>query len=874
MAKGTTGKAFKQEARQALPEQQEILRDLGKQKAEVEKIKQSYDKLNDSLRNTTANSSAHYKVQQKINDLLRQYDGDVKNLLHNLEDVNGAFDDQKKKIKALKSELTDYVDNFGELEGLQASITNQYGRQSVQAKSLEAIVDKTKAQYNGITSILNSNADIQGHQRDVILQALDTYKNFPVVLNGLEKQLKRNEITAEGFQDSIIKTEQGFQDLLNQMDEMVPGIKEIKTLLEELPGIMQKNATAAAAMKKQFEGIDAAQEMGNFAFGGIAGASGVISSAAQMRKDSIAGVDLKTVTLVGALIGLMELAASIEGKGLARAEAQNEIISKRLDLELEIAEARVKYNNKLPETKALLDYTYELKGLQNQFAASAQTALFGGALGEMPYVTEQMEMAGIGAETVVSAMHDLSTSANMGIFPQLAANAAVFAKKMGISTSELGTQIGLYRRLNKVGGAQAMARVQTSISRGGIDPTTFSSDMADASKLTMFYNIKSYEALSKQVKAVRMLGASFAEIGEAGKNMVLNYKDSIKSEMELSAMLGERVDLSEVRSLFAAGQGDKALEVLKSSGILEKAQAQGMFSVQALQGALQGMDLTQLGAAKYQVGQSINAPSNAGFLQSLQDAMKNLKIATAYLDVDKLVDTAMYTAEETRLLRGDKTALGVAGEIKTNEAANFLRKVVALLSAPGGVTQDMYDAMKNKSPEIIKTFLPDKAPGTEVDIAKFVEAASKFIGKPLYPDIPGRSGATPAGTDFNKNPSQKKIDFLNPNNIDFFGNGTQPNVSTGKGIDYFSRMPDKQQEVINVSKMQDAKLKELNSKNETSIQLLKSLRDLTAIMLDPDREKDFNVQLNMDGKQIHNVLIRKTENDKGSLKGGVTFATK
>ena len=72
------------------------------------------------------------------------------------------------------------------MEGLQASITNEYGRQSVQAKSLEAIVDKTKAQYNGITSILNSNTDIQGHQRDVIIQALDTYKNFPVVLNGLE----------------------------------------------------------------------------------------------------------------------------------------------------------------------------------------------------------------------------------------------------------------------------------------------------------------------------------------------------------------------------------------------------------------------------------------------------------------------------------------------------------------------------------------------------------------------------------------------------------------------------------------------------------------------------------------------------------------
>ena len=68
MAKGTTGKAFKQDLKQALPEQQEILRDLGKQKVEVEKIKQSYDKLNESLKNATANSSAHYKIQQKIKE--------------------------------------------------------------------------------------------------------------------------------------------------------------------------------------------------------------------------------------------------------------------------------------------------------------------------------------------------------------------------------------------------------------------------------------------------------------------------------------------------------------------------------------------------------------------------------------------------------------------------------------------------------------------------------------------------------------------------------------------------------------------------------------------------------------------------------------
>ena len=833
---------------------------------------------------------AKEQVKQQLRDLQIQHDTH-KEIIASIKFAQkelDSFNNTQKKIttegKKNANTAANMVNSFGELEGLQVSITNQYGRQSAQAKSIEAIVDKTKAQYNGITSILNSNIDIQGHQRDIIDEALDTYKNFPVVLNGLEKQLKRNEITAEQFYKSITSTNEQFRDLINQMDDMVPGVKEIKEHLDSLPEVMDKNVAAAAAMKRQFEGIDAAQQLGGFAFGGIPGASAVMSNAAQMRKDSINGVDLKTLTLVGALIGLYELAASLEGKSLARAEAQNEIIAKRQDMLLEIAEATVKYANKLPETKALLDYTYELKGLQNQFAASAQTALFGGALGEMPYVTEQMQLAGIGAESVVSAMHDLSKTANIGIFPKLAANAAVFAKKMGISTSELGTQVGLYRQLDKVGGEDAMAGAQYQIRVGTIDPTTFSSDMTDSAKLAMYYNIKSYQSLVKQVQQVRLMGGSFAEIAEDGKNMVLNYKDSIKSEMQLSAMLGERVDLSEVRSLIAASDIEGAQRAFNATGLAQKARAQGMFSVDMLQKAVgSAIQMTAL-AAPYEQGSKLNVPTNAGFLQSLQDAMKNLKIATAYLDVDKLVDTAMYTARETKLLRGDRNTLDIAGQIKQNEAASFFRKVIAMLEAPGGLAQDAYDKMKDQMPASLKIVMPNKVPGSNVEIGQLIEKATELVGAPLYPDIPGRRFSKKtgkqigAGYDYKNHPlpyMDIERDFAGPNNRNFFGNGSQPSVSTGKGIDYLNRVPDKQQEIINVSKVQNAKLEELNSKNETSIQLLKSLRDLTAIMMDPERKEDFNVQLNMDGRQIHNVLIRSTKKLEGTQKGsGMSFATK
>lgn len=809
MAKGTTGKDFKQDIKQALPEQQEILRDLGKQKAEVEKIKQSYDKLNDSLRNTTANSSAHYKVQQKLNDLLRQYDGDVKNLLDNLQDVNGAFEEQKKRVKSLKSELTDYVDSWGELEGLQSSITNEYGRQSVQAKSLEAIVDKTKAQYNGITSILNSNTEIQGHQRDVIIEALDTYKNFPVVLNGLEKQLKRGQIGAEAFQENIIRTEQGFQDLLNQMDEMIPGVKEIKDLLEELPGIMKKNAAAAASMKKQFENIDAAGEVAGFFGGGLAGGSGLISNTAQASKDLISGTDVKTLTLIGVGIAIAELNAQLNGTSLAAAAAINAIDMAKLDNALLQRTIQIDLANELSTKKSMIEFKYQLEGLANEFEKTSKTSLFGAALGEMPYATDQMQLAGIGAESVVSAMNDLSKTANIGIFPKLAANAAVFAKKMGIGTSELGTQIGLYRQLNRVGGAQAMTGVQTSISSGVIDPTTFSSDMADASKLAMIYNIKSYQALSKQVKALRMMGVSFAEIAEDGKNMVLNYKDSIKSEMQLSAMLGENVDLSEVRALIFANDIEGAQRAFNATGLAEKARAQGLFATDMLQKAV-GSSIQMGGlAAKYQPGQKINAPSNAAFLDTLKDSNATFNIKSAILQIKQMGEMGEFDLAKLILEKTDTVAQGIEAQKITQDAINFTRTQFA------------------KGSELVNTMFLSKITGIQ------------------------------------NNPFGNTTDNVkNVNPIKTIQKG--PITPSNRGVDYINRVPDKQQELIDLGKeaqknqqkittnanSQTTSLQTIDSQSALQTQLLQNIQALTAATSRFSELKFGDMKLLLDGKEV------------------------
>jgi hypothetical protein len=418
---------------------------------------------------------------------------------------------------------------------------------------------------------------------------------------------------------------------------------------------------------------------------------------------------------------------------------------------------------------------------------------------------------------------------------KLAANAAVFAKKMGISTSELGTQIGLYRQLNRVGGAQAMTGVQSSITSGVIDPTTFSADMADASKLAMIYNIKSYQALSKQVKALRMMGVSFAEIAEDGKNMVLNYKDSIKSEMQLSAMLGENVDLSEVRALIAANDIEGAQRAFNATGLAEKARAQGLFTTDMLQKTV-GSSIQMGGlAAKYQPGQKVNAPSNAAFLDTFKDAEATFNIKSAILQVKQMGEMSELDLAKLILEKTDTVAQQIEAQKYTQDAINFIRTQGA------------------KASELINTMFLSKITGIE----------NRPIGTAPVTDNVKNAPITP---------SNKSIDYKSTKN-----SSVTPPIT--KGVDYISRMPDKQQEVINLGKQTQKVqskittsaesqtnssnyLKNIDTQSTLQTQLLQNIQALTAAASRFNELKFGDMKLMLDGKEVKSRIEKLTTQQK------------
>jgi hypothetical protein len=166
------------------------------------------------------------------------------------------------------------------------------------------------------------------------------------------------------------------------------------------------------------------------------------------------------------------------------------------------------------------------------------------------------------------------------------------------------------------------------------------------------------------------MGVSFGDIAKAGQSMVLNYKDSIKSEMQLSAMLGKNVDLSEVRSKFASGDTEGALKALKAQGL--DPSNMDMFQQQMLQQAT-GMDLTTLSKINKNTGKDVNLKNgdakagNETFLSAKSSAQIGLQMAQAMISAknqlaDTLINKDLEQAKQQALIdnTGNLNALTVA----------------------------------------------------------------------------------------------------------------------------------------------------------------------------------------------------------------------
>ena len=644
----------------------------------------------DLLKGTQAEWTAINKELAKYKYVTNQTKEDLKNKLKSLVNEYGTYKDiiselkkyenlvkkieqeQERKVKNLEKEKDlqedieeiskNQLTNFDELNELQRSITSEYKRQYIDAGAIEKKIDSTKALVGGINTFLEKNTDIQGRQKELIEEAADQYKNMPISVADLRKQLKNGSITQKEYNKALYEMSDTFEETISKIDKNDERLKGILETLEKMkaetnafgtamgktgeaagflfdktlgsaPGGIGEFANSVKEAKKEFKETGALSDLT------LAGGAYLAARAKLYAGGAVGGPNANEPGLVEPM-GSKPIPTSNDSNKLMQMSKQLKYIEATADKYNTLASAAEKFymnNSGLTKLFAEFDFQTQVELARKEFEKTSKTAFFGSGLGSVKYAADQLQMAGISADMIVSTMTEMSTGANSAV-QGLSEDVAVFSKKTGIATGEVAGLTGLFRMLDKTGGTDAFKNLQESLKGEGLEGfniADISAELAASSGLALEYNIKSGAALVKQVRNVKEMGASFAKISEAGKGMVLNYKDSIRKEMELSAMLGENVDLSEARALFAAGKNDEAFGVLKSSGILEKAQSQGLFGTQALSAALGGMDLQQLASGKFEKGSAVNLKSNEDFLKTLQDSLKDFEIDTAIINVNR-----------------------------------------------------------------------------------------------------------------------------------------------------------------------------------------------------------------------------------------------
>jgi hypothetical protein len=179
---------------------------------------------------------------------------------------------------------------------------------------------------------------------------------------------------------------------------------------------------------------------------------------------------------------------------------------------------------------------------------------------------------------------------------KIATNSALLAQSMGGSAEDTENIANLFRLMNKtsgiigtnlIGGFEAMAKAN------GVTKASIFKQIAGASAEIYKFSGGTADNLVKQAISLTKMGVQMSAMAKASDAMVLNYKDSIKNEMQLSAMMGRNVDLSEARAKLMSGDMEGGAQAIKSAlGDMDIA-SMNAFQKQALSQAT-GMDIASL----------------------------------------------------------------------------------------------------------------------------------------------------------------------------------------------------------------------------------------------------------------------------------------
>jgi hypothetical protein len=602
--------------------------------------------------------------------------------------LSKLYETENKRKKLLKESIAD-ADEFA---SSLRSLGNQVGKDNKLFEVMNTHIDSVATTLNSVGQIVSELGDDQQNLKKQVIGATDAYKNLNNNITVAGKKMMQQKMTQSEYNQLIKDSYENFDELISKIDQSTEAGKDLYKMMVASKNEMESFYKAAQKSEKVIEGLNTGlDQISSSGVPGVSELSNVIKSASQGGK----ALGLSIFAL-GAALGALAYNLGFVGDKVGDIAGFDKEIAKTTGsidvLEKQLAAGAFGGRNFVVE-KAMAQFSASMRQAAASFQAASKTALFGNAIGGVGYGAAQLQMAGIGADKVASGMTAAADATGRMPTAKMGADMAIMAARTGQSEESIASINEAFMRLdgmsegtalNMQEGLRAMAK-QANINLGGL-----MTEMAESSKDMLGYQIKSGSALAKQVTFARSMGVSFQDIAKAGQSMVLNYKDSIKSEMQLSAMLGKNVDLSEVRAKFASGDTKGALNALKAQGLDPK--NMDMFQQQMLQQAT-GMDLNTLSKINENTGRSGGelkagdaTAGNKSFLNRTVSAQATLEATNAMISSDTAIQMSkLDTAEQVQLQEAIKNNTGGIADLK-----NTLAKQEALKDATIGLTTAMY----------------------------------------------------------------------------------------------------------------------------------------------------------------------------------------
>ena len=573
---------------------------------------------------------------------------------------------------------TDSLRDFDEYEGSLNSITNTLGKQSDIYALINKKLEATKTLVGSIADKIDNATDLEDKHKKSIYAAAEAYKKSKQTIAESNLELKKGNITQDEYNKAIQESYKSYEKVVSAIDTSNKSAKRTVSTLHKMGDEMKSFAEAAKKSEERMEQLGTAlDELGSSGIPVMDKISGALKNIA--NKDA-KGARL-AITALGAAIGGLAanyfgapLAAAIQAtndrkqteidraKEVGSIESERGFINKKIGMEID--QSRIDNANEVnrltieagyAQQRAANQFSATMKSAAAEFSAASKTAFFGNAIGGVGYASAQMQMAGIGADRVAGAMSAAADATGKMSSAKVGADMAIMAARTGQSEESIASISEAFMRMDGLSESSAMNMQEglramadsAKINLGGL-----MTEMAESSKDMLGYQIKSTSALAKQITFAKTLGVKFGDIAKAGQSMVLNYKDSIKAEMQLSAMLGKNVDLSEVRAKFASGDTEGAMKALKSQGL--NPADMDMFQQQQLSSALGGMDLTTLSKVATNTGRSGGnlqegnaGAGNKSFLQRSTNAQASLAAQQAQISADQAIVDAKLSQQIT-----------------------------------------------------------------------------------------------------------------------------------------------------------------------------------------------------------------------------------